>query len=81
MHRPREKRVCRSGKAFVEYPNEVKEAAVFDFISGDSRTADVAKRHGANRSTLYFWKNQLPGEDYEGSKNQYSQEDVDSLKR
>lgn len=81
VYRPREKRVCRSGKAFVEYPKEVKEAAVFDFISGDSRPDEVAERHGVNRSTLYFWKNQLLGEDYEVSKNQYTQEDVDSLKR
>lgn len=79
--RPKEKRVCRSGKALVEYPKEVKEAAVLDFILGDSLPEDVAKQHGVNRSTLYFWKNQLLGEDYEVSKNQYTQEDVDSLKR
>ena len=31
--------------------------------------------------SLYFWKTRLLGEDYEVSKNQYTKEDVDSLKR
>ena len=78
IFRPTEKRICKTGHASVEYSQEVKEEAVLDFISGESRPEEVAERHGVNRSTLYFWKNQLLGEDYEVSKNQYTQEDVDS---
>ena len=78
---PNDKRVCKTGHAPVEYPQEIKEAAVLDFCSRGGSAEEVAKWHGVDRCSLYFWKNQMLGEDYEVSKNQYTQEDVDSLKR
>lgn len=81
IYKPKEKRICTAETVHIEYPQEVKETAVFDFISGESTPEEVATRHGVSRSTLYFWKNQLLGEDYEVSRNQFTQDDVDSLKR
>ena len=54
---------------------------MLDFCSRGGSAEEVAKWHGVDRCSLYFWKNQMLGEDYEVSKNQYTQEDVDSLKR
>lgn len=78
---PKQKRVCRTGRAPVEYPQEVKESAVLDYCLRSGSAEEVARKHKVDRCSLYFWKNQLLGEDYEVSKNQYTQEDVDSLKR
>lgn len=81
IYKPDEKRICRTGQTHIEYPQEVKEAAVLDFCSREGSAEEVAKQYGITKSSLYFWKNQLLGEDYEVSKNQYTQDDVDSLKR
>lgn len=78
---PGEKRICKTGHAPVEYPQEVKEAAVLDFVTRDCTAEEIARKHGVERPSLYFWKNQILGEDYKVSKNQYTQEDVNSLKR
>ena len=80
-HAPEKKRICKTGHAPIEYTQEVKEAAVLDFCTRDSSAEAVARRYGVDRCTLYFWKNQLLGEDYEVSRNQFTQDDVDSLKR
>ena len=79
--RPNAKRICKTGHSPIEYPQEVKEAAVLDFVTRDCTAEEIARKHSVDRCSLYFWKNQILGEDYEVSKNQYSQEDVDSLKR
>lgn len=80
-HAPEKKRICKTGHAPIEYSQEVKEAAVLDFLTRDCTADEIARKHGVERTSLYFWKNQILGEDYEVSKNQYTQEDIDSLKR
>ena len=50
-------------------------------MTRDCTADEIARKHGVERPSLYFWKNQILGEDYEVSRNQYTQEDVDSLKR
>jgi len=78
---PAEKRVFTSLDEAVSYPQEVKEAAVIDLcVRGHSAEA-VAKKHKVQRSTIYFWKNQFLGEDYDMKKDSHSPDDVDSLKK
>ena len=49
-------------------------------MTRDCTAEEIARKHGVERPSLYFWKNQILGEDYEVSKNQNTQEDVNSLK-
>ena len=43
---PGKKRVCMAGQARIEYPPQVKEAAVIGFCSKAGSAEEVARRHG-----------------------------------
>ena len=78
---PGEKRVCRTGRAKIKYPPQVKEAAVIDFCTRTGPAEEVARLHGVDRCSLYFWKKQMPGKDYEVPDGRDMREDIDSLRR
>ena len=40
----------------VDYPEEIKQAAVIDLCESNSSTADIAEKYGISRATLYEWK-------------------------
>jgi transposase-like protein len=50
-------------------------------VTRECPAKEIARKHGVERPSLYFWKNQMLGEDYEVSKNQFTQEDVGTMKR
>ena len=45
----------------VDYPEEIKQAAVIDLCESNSSTADIAEKYGISRATLYEWKVQYIG--------------------
>ena len=66
---PSEKQVFNCGHEPISYAQKVKEAAVYDFCVRGGAAGEVARNHGVRRSALYFWKNQMLGEDYDMKKS------------
>lgn len=53
-HAPEKKRICKTGHASIEYSQEVKEAAILDFVTRDCTADEIARKHGVERHSLYF---------------------------
>ena len=45
----------------VDYPEEIKQAAVIDLCESNSSPAAIAEKYGISRATLYEWKVQYIG--------------------
>lgn len=76
-----EKQVFNRSHDPISYPQEVKETAGYDLCTRDGAAKEVAIKYGAHGPSLYYWKNQMLGEDNEMKKKPCSSDDIEALRK